>query len=84
MQFLAAVNQTYVAIHSLVERGETYETKLLKAIKELKKSEELRKKLGEESEVANGVKETLQSKLTKLKVENTELQTQLQGSQEDP
>ena len=82
MQFLAAVNQTYVAIHSLVERGETYETKLLKAIKELKKSEELRKKLGEESEVANGVKETLQ--LTKLKVENTELQTQLQRSQEDP
>ena len=82
-QFLAALNQTCIATHNLVERGEVYETKFLKAIEELKKSEELRWKLGEEAKVASGAKATLENGLTKLKVENTELQSQLQGSQED-
>ena len=66
-QFLAPLNQTYIAIHNFVERGEIYKTKLLKAIEELKKKEEQRKKLGEEEKAANRAKVTLESELTKLK-----------------
>ena len=47
-QFLAALNQTYIATHSLVEKETAYETKYLKPIDELKMGEELRKKLAEE------------------------------------
>ena len=60
----------------MVDKGEVYETKLLKAIEELKKSEELRRKLGKEAKAANGAKVTLEDELAKLKAENAELQTQ--------
>ena len=36
-----------------------------------------------EAKVANGAKATLKEELAKMKVENTELQNQVQGSQED-
>lgn len=83
MQFLAALNQTYIVTHSLAEKGETYKNKLFKAIEELKKSEELRKKQGEEAKEASVVKVSLECELAKLKVDNVELQTQLHRSQED-
>ena len=82
-QFLVVLNQTYITTHSLVEKGTVYETKFLKAIDELKKSEELRKKLAEEVKVVGGAKATLEEKLAKIKAKNTELQNQLQGNQED-
>ena len=47
---MAALNQTYITTHGLVEKGTIYKTKFLKVIDELKKSEELRKKMGEENE----------------------------------
>ena len=73
LQFLATLNQTYLATHSLVKRGEIYETELLKVLEELKKSEKLRKNLGEEVKLASGVKVTLENELNKLKAENMEL-----------
>ena len=77
MQFLAALNQTYIATHSLIEKGTVYETKFLKAIDELKKSEELRKKLAEEVKATSGAKVTLEEELAKIKAKNAELQNQL-------
>ena len=71
LQFLATLNQTYITIHSLVEKGTVYETKFLKAIDELKKSEELRKKLVKEVKAARGAKATLEEELAKTKVENS-------------
>ena len=80
---MVALNQTYIATHSLVERGEVYEKKIPKAIEELKISKELRRKLGKEVKVISGAKAALEDELTKLKTENGKLQTQMQGSQED-
>ena len=77
---MAALNQTYIATHSLVEKGAIYETKFLKAIDELKKSAKLRKKLAEEVKAACGAKATLEEELAKIKAKNAELQNQLQGS----
>ena len=37
LQFLAALNQTYIATHILVEKGTVYGTKFLKATDELEK-----------------------------------------------
>ena len=82
-QFLATLNQTYITTHSLIEKGTVYEIKFLKAIDELKKSEELRKTLVDEVKAVGGAKATLEEELTKVKAENTELQTLLHGSQED-
>ena len=70
LQFLATLNQTYITIHSLVEKGTVYETKFLKAIDELKKNEELRKKLVKEVKAARGAKATLEEELAKTKAEN--------------
>ena len=80
---MAALNQTYITTHGVVEKGTIYETKFLKALDQLKKSKKLRKKLTEEVEAANEAKATLEDELAKLKTKNMELQNQLQGSQED-
>ena len=74
LQFLAAFNQTYIATHGLVEKRTVNDTKFLKAIDELKKSKELRKKLVEEAKAASRAKVSLEEELTKIKVENVELQ----------
>ena len=71
-QFLASLNQTYIVTHGLVEKGEIYETKLLRAIDELKKSAKLRKKLAEEAKAASEAKATLEEELTKLKMKNAD------------
>ena len=73
-QFLVPLNQTYIATHSLVEKGTVYETKFLKAIDELKKNEEPRKKLAKEVKVASRAKTTREDELSKLKNENANLQ----------
>lgn len=49
-QLLATLNWTYIAIDSLVEKGETYENKFFKDIEEFNKSEKQRKKLHEDVE----------------------------------
>ena len=67
----------------MVEKGIVYETKFLKAIDELKKSEELKKKLAKEVKVGSGAKGTLEDELTKPKTKNAEFQNQLQENQED-
>ena len=72
-QFLAALKQTYITSHGLVNKGTVYETKFLKAVDELKKSEELRKNLANEAKAASGAKATLEVELAKTKVENKEL-----------
>ena len=75
MQFLIALNQTYIATHSLIEKGDVYWAKFLKAAKELKKGEELKQKL-EEAKSAKKKKASVESDLAKDKVENMELRTQ--------
>ena len=72
---MVALNQTYIATHSLVEKGTVYETKFLKAIDELKKNEEPRKKLAKEVKVASRAKTTREDELSKLKNENANLQS---------
>ena len=67
----------------MVEKGTVYETRFLKAIDELKKSKELKKKLAEEVKTTSRAKAILEDELTKLKTENTKLQHQLQEKQED-
>ena len=83
MKFLAALNQTYIATHCLVEKGDVYQFKFLKAVEELKKGQELKKRLEEEAKATKEDKASMESELTKAKVENTKLQTQLQGTQDD-
>ena len=80
---MVTLNQSYIAPHSLVEKGTVYETMFLKAIDELKKSEELRKKMSKKVKATSGAKATLEKELAKIKAENVELQSQLQGNQED-
>ena len=71
--FLAALNQTYIVTYSLVEKGTIYETMFLKAIDELKKNKELRRKMGEEMKATSRAKATLEEELVKLKAKNAEL-----------
>ena len=80
LQFLVTFNQIYIATHGLVENGTTFEAKFQKAIGELKKSEELRRKLVEKGKVTSGAKAALDEELAKMKAENAELQQQPQGS----
>lgn len=42
-QFLNTLNQTYIATHGLVKKGDVYQGKFLKAVKEFKKGKELKK-----------------------------------------
>ena len=58
----------------MVKKGTVYETKFLKAIDELKKSEELRKKLAKKVKTGSRAKAILEDELTKLKIENAKLQ----------
>ena len=73
MQLLTVLNQTYIALHSLVEKGNFYKTKFLKAIDELKKRDELKKKLAKEMKVVARAKAILEEALAKIKAENVEL-----------
>ena len=61
----------------MVKKGTIYKMKFLKAIDELKKSEDLMKKLVEEVKAAGGAEATLEEELAKVKAKNTELQNQL-------
>ena len=70
---MATLNQTYIATRNLVEKGTVYETKFRKAVDEMKKIEELLKKLVEEVKVAGGAKATLEGGLAKTKSKNAEL-----------
>ena len=79
---MAALNQTYIATHSLVEKGTIYETKFLKAIDRLKKCKKLRKKLAEEVKAKSRAKATLEDNLSKIKNDNMKLQSKLKENQE--
>lgn len=73
---LAATNQTYIITYGLVRNVRCMKASSSELLRNL------RKKLDEEAKVASEDKASLESEIAKVKAQNVELQTQLQGSQE--
>ena len=67
---MAALNQTYLAIHNIVKKGSTFEAKLRKALEDLERGKESHKKMREDMVAA---KVALEEELIKVKVRNMEL-----------
>ena len=67
----------------MVKKGDVSQSKFLKVVEELKKGEKKRRKLEEKAKAAMEDEASLENEIARAKIENTELQAQLQGTQDD-